>query len=65
MLIHPISFPSNDEYEPKLGLTFSFFSLIHENGNIVYPPISTRSVLAMLEFGTVQGIYTKCTMQMC
>ena len=47
MFIHSISFSTNHEYELKLGSTFSFFSLIHENGNIVYPPISTRSVVPM------------------
>ena len=65
MLIHSISFPTNDAYEPKWGLIFSSFSLIHENGNIVYPSIGTCLVVPMLDFITVQGIYTKWTMQMC
>ena len=58
MLIDSISSHTNDAYEPKRGLTFSSFSLIHENENIVYPPICTCLVVFMLDFVTVQGIYT-------
>ena len=65
MLIYSISSPTNDAYEPKWGLTFSSFSLIHENGNIVYPSICTCLVVPVLDFVTVQGIYTKCIRQMC
>ena len=65
MLIHSISSPTNDAYEPKRGLTFSSFPLIHENGTIVYLPICTCWVVPMLDFIIVQGIYTKCTMQIC
>ena len=65
MLIHSISSPTNDAYEAKRGLTFSSFSLIHESGTIVYQPLCTCSVVPMLDFVTVQGINTKCTMQMC
>ena len=65
MLIHSISSPTNDAYEPKWKLTFSSFSLIHESETIVYPPICTCLVIPMLDFVTVQGIYIKCTMQMC
>ena len=65
ILINYISSPTNDAYEPKRGLTFSSFSFIHESGTIVYPPTCFCSIVPMLDFITVQGIYTKCTMQMC
>ena len=65
ILIHSISSPTNDAYELKRGLIFSSFSLIHESGTIVFPLICICLVVPIMTFVTVQGIYTKYTMQMC
>ena len=65
MFIQPISFPSNDEYEPKFGSPFVSFSLVHGNGNIGYPPIFTWKYVPIRDLVTGQGIYTKCTRPMC
>ena len=49
MLINFISSHTNDAYEAKRGLAFSSFSLIHESGSIVFPPICTCLVVLIMD----------------
>ena len=63
--VHLITYPTNDEQKHKLGSIFPF-SLSHDNGNMVNPPIYAHIAFQPMEFVHVYMVFTisvqaKCT----